>query len=78
MNKRSKAAQLGLSTPQSPSGTFTVLTKTEFAEIFRKRPTAGKAVPAATVPYLTAPFGLSTEEYEEWVGRLCVQPDADD
>lgn len=57
----------------STATAFTGLTEAEYAEIFRKHPTAGKTVPASIVPYLTAPLGLSEDEYEEWLDRLCTQ-----
>lgn len=49
------------------------LTRTEIAGLLRKRPARGGVISPALAPYLNAPYGLSDEEYEAWIDRLCQQ-----
>ena len=66
--------------PADDAAKLAGLKTSEIAALLHDRPAGtNDAVPAALAPYLSAPPGLSDEEYKEWLARVCTQPgDASD
>ena len=51
------------------------LSAVELSAMIRQSPVGDPSVPGALAPYLAGTLGLSAEAYQEWLVRMCEQPD---